>query len=119
MIAEQIRWALDQLPPARHIKLYNSGNFFDPNAIPPEDYEQIAELVSGFDTVIVESLVKQLQEDTNERAKRARVLFASGLATRNEARNIAGLTPLAPERGDALAAVTTISRDSLQARTTP
>ena len=55
MIAEQIRWALDQLPPARHVKLYNSGNFFDPNAIPPEDYEEIAELVSGFDTVIVES----------------------------------------------------------------
>ena len=55
MIAEQIRWALEQMPPARHIKLYNSGNFFDPNAIPPEDYQEIAELVSGFDTVIVES----------------------------------------------------------------
>lgn len=55
MIAEQIRWALEHLPPAKHIKLYNSGNFFDPHAIPPEDYQEIAELVSGFDTVIVES----------------------------------------------------------------
>ncbi len=54
-VAEQIRWALGQLPPARHIKLYNSGNFFDPNAIPPDDYPAIAELVSGFKTVIVES----------------------------------------------------------------
>ncbi len=54
-IAGQIRHALDRLPPARHIKLYNSGNFFDPGAIPEEDYREIADAVSGFDTVIVES----------------------------------------------------------------
>lgn len=54
-IPEQIRWALDQLPPAREIKLYNSGNFFDRKAIPPEDYPAIAELIRGFDTVIVEN----------------------------------------------------------------
>ncbi len=54
-IPAQIRWALKQLPPAREIKLYNSGNFFDKKAIPPEDYAAIAELVRGFETVIVEN----------------------------------------------------------------
>lgn len=54
-IPEQIRWALAQLPVAKHIKLYNSGNFFDPLAIPPCDYPAIAELVRAFDTVIVEN----------------------------------------------------------------
>lgn len=54
-IPEQIRWSLEQLSPAREIKLYNSGNFFDPKAIPPEDYPAIADLVRGFDNVIVEN----------------------------------------------------------------
>ncbi len=54
-ILEQIRYALSQLSPARHIKLYNSGNFFDRQAIPPEDYVAIARLVAGFATVIVEN----------------------------------------------------------------
>jgi len=54
-IPAQIDVALDRLPPARHIKLYNSGNFFDRKAIPPSDYDAIAERVVGFDTVIVEN----------------------------------------------------------------
>ena len=54
-IPGQMRWALDQMPPARHIKLYNSGNFFDRRAIPPEDCEEIASIVEPFETVIVES----------------------------------------------------------------
>jgi hypothetical protein len=54
-IPEQIRWGLAQLPPAREIKLYNSGNFFDRKAIPADDYAAIAVLVRGFDTVIVEN----------------------------------------------------------------
>src|SRR5690242_17068687 len=37
-IPEQIDYALERLPPAAHVKLYNSGNFFDKRAIPPEDY---------------------------------------------------------------------------------
>jgi uncharacterized Fe-S cluster-containing MiaB family protein len=41
-IPEQIEFALRQLPPARHIKLYNSGSFFDRRAIPPEDFPAIA-----------------------------------------------------------------------------
>ncbi|HIE95793.1 MAG TPA: radical SAM protein [Planctomycetes bacterium] len=54
-IPQQIRHAIEQFPPAQHIKLYNSGNFFDAQAIPPEDYEEIASLVSSFNTVIVEN----------------------------------------------------------------
>ena len=53
-IPEQIRWGLAQLPPAQHLKLYNSGNFFDPAAIPPADYGAIAELAAPFERVIVE-----------------------------------------------------------------
>jgi hypothetical protein len=53
-IPEQISWALEQMPHARHIKLYNSGSFFDGRAIPESDYHDIAALVSRFETVIVE-----------------------------------------------------------------
>src|SRR5437868_894768 len=53
-IPTQIDHALARLPPARHIKLYNSGNFFDPQAIPPEDFPEIARRVRGFRTVVVE-----------------------------------------------------------------
>ena len=54
-IPEQIEFALRELPPARHIKLYNSGSFFDAQAIPSEDYSAIAALVNPFERVIVES----------------------------------------------------------------
>jgi radical SAM enzyme (TIGR01210 family) len=54
-IPAQIDFALSQLPPARHIKLYNSANFFDPMSIPVSDYARIAERVRGFQSVIVEN----------------------------------------------------------------
>jgi archaeosine synthase beta-subunit len=54
-IPDQIEWALERIGNAKHLKLYNSGSFFDGRAIPEEDYEKIASLVSGFETVIVES----------------------------------------------------------------
>jgi archaeosine synthase beta-subunit len=54
-VAQQIRTALAELPPARQIKLYNAGSFFDPQQIPSEDDEEIAEIVAGFDRVIVEA----------------------------------------------------------------
>lgn len=54
-IPNQIEWALRNLPEVRHIKLYNSGSFFDKNAIPDKDYARIASLVADFETVIVES----------------------------------------------------------------
>jgi len=53
-IPAQIEYALDRLPPARQIKLYNSGSFFDRGAIPVEGYDSIARLVDGFERVIVE-----------------------------------------------------------------
>lgn len=53
-IAAQIEWALGRLPPARHIKLYNAGNFFDAQAIPPGELPLIAQLVAPFETVIIE-----------------------------------------------------------------
>jgi archaeosine synthase beta-subunit len=54
-IAGQIEYALARLPPARHIKLYNAGNFFDAQAIPRAEWPHIAELLDPFQTVIIES----------------------------------------------------------------
>lgn len=62
-IPAQIRHALGQLPPARHVKLYNNGNFFDRRAIPPDDHLAIAELVRDFQTVIVENHPKLCTDD--------------------------------------------------------
>jgi radical SAM enzyme (TIGR01210 family) len=61
-IPDQIEWALEQMPEAKHVKLYNSGSFFDVRAIPQEDYKRIASLVSNFETVIVESHPKLIDE---------------------------------------------------------
>ena len=61
-IPEQIAWALAQMPQAKHIKLYNSGSFFDIKAIPEADYEAIALLLENFETVIVESHPKFITE---------------------------------------------------------
>lgn len=54
-IPEQIRWARHHASPTPNVKLYNSGNFFDSQAIPPEDYPHIADLLKEFRTVLVES----------------------------------------------------------------
>lgn len=60
-IPAQIDRALSEIgaragaPVVRKIKLYNSGSFFDPRAIPPGDYPAIAERVRPFARVIVES----------------------------------------------------------------
>ncbi len=54
-IPKQIEWALEQMPEVKQIKLYNSGSFFDEKAIPVKDYKDIASLVSGFETVVVEA----------------------------------------------------------------
>jgi radical SAM enzyme (TIGR01210 family) len=53
-IPGQIAWALGQLPPAQHLKLYNAGSFFDQRAIPPADYPEIARLAAPYERVIVE-----------------------------------------------------------------
>ncbi len=54
-IPAQIDYACERLPRANHLKLYNAGNFFDPQAIPREDYIDIARRVRKFTTVIVEN----------------------------------------------------------------
>ena len=50
------------MPKTKHLKLYNSGSFFDERAIPEVDYKRIASLVNDFDTVIVESHPKLINE---------------------------------------------------------
>lgn len=54
-IPAQIDHALDRLSPAKHVKLYNAGSFFDPHAIPPDDYPAIIQRLARFETVIVEN----------------------------------------------------------------
>jgi hypothetical protein len=54
-IPKQIEWALEQMPDVKHLKLYNSGSFFDSRAIPEDDYKGIASLLKDFETIIVES----------------------------------------------------------------
>jgi radical SAM enzyme (TIGR01210 family) len=61
-IPEQIEWALNQIPDVKHLKLYNSGSFFDTGAIPVKDHKRIADLLSHFETVIVESHPKLINE---------------------------------------------------------
>lgn len=87
-IPAQIDYALERLGAAKHIKLYNSGNFFDPSAIPPEDYATIAERVKGFATVIVEnhpklcgSRVPQFIEALRASGSQATLEVAMGLET--------------------------------------
>ena len=57
-IAAQILHALQRLPSIAqahsHLKLYNAGSFFDPRAIPPEEYPAIASLAAPFRRTIVE-----------------------------------------------------------------
>ena len=55
-IPKQIEFALAQLGGRpEQIKLYNSGSFFDPAAIPPVDYPDIAHRVFFAKHVVVES----------------------------------------------------------------
>jgi radical SAM enzyme (TIGR01210 family) len=53
-IAAQVAYALDRLPTARHVKLYNAGNFFDAQAIPPGDLPAVAERLAAYRSVIIE-----------------------------------------------------------------
>jgi hypothetical protein len=58
-IAVQIASAADEIarrgaPRPSTVKLYNAGSFFDPRAVPEDDYDGIAGRLGGFDEVIVE-----------------------------------------------------------------
>ncbi len=62
-IGDQIDYALLRLGHATHIKLYNSGNFFDRKAIPPGELPAIAARLAGFDRVIVECHPRLCRDD--------------------------------------------------------
>jgi archaeosine synthase beta-subunit len=62
-IPSQIDFALSQLPPARVLKLYNSGSFFDARAIPVEDHPAIADRANNFARLIVENHPALVSDD--------------------------------------------------------
>jgi radical SAM enzyme (TIGR01210 family) len=62
-IAAQLDFALARLPAARRIKLYNSGSFFDPRAIPRRDRPAIAARLAAFERVVVECHPALVGED--------------------------------------------------------
>ncbi len=78
-VAQQIRTALADLPLSRHIKLYNAGSFFDPQQIPPEDDEEIADVVAGFERVIVEAHPAFLSGVYADRCRRLKSLLRGRL----------------------------------------
>jgi hypothetical protein len=45
----------DRDEPIAQLKIYNAGSFFDPRAVPLEDYDEIAARLAGLSRVIVES----------------------------------------------------------------
>jgi hypothetical protein len=53
-VAEQVEWALAELPLVPSVKIYNAGSFFDTRAISQNDRARIAQLVKGRKTLIVE-----------------------------------------------------------------
>jgi len=64
MIPAQIDYALERgRPRPQHIKLYNSGSFFDRGAIPKEDYPEIARRVRQFSRVILECHPKLVTDE--------------------------------------------------------
>jgi radical SAM enzyme (TIGR01210 family) len=54
-ILQQVDYALARLEPAEHVKLYNSGNFFDRQAIPAGEIPNIAARLAEFGRVVVET----------------------------------------------------------------
>jgi hypothetical protein len=82
-IPAQIVFALSQLPPARVLKLYNSGSFFDSRAIPLEDHSAIADRANNFERLIVENHPALVGDDClrfQDRLK-CRLEIAMGLET--------------------------------------
>jgi archaeosine synthase beta-subunit len=84
-IPKQIKRAMQNFSGVKHIKLYNSGSFFDVNAIPMDDYPEIADLLANFETVIVESHPKLINARTLSFKKmlKPRLEVALGLETVN------------------------------------
>ena len=82
-IVRQIDYALERLPHADVIKLYNNGNFFDTKAISPEEYPVIINRISNYKRVVVENhpkLCNNLCIEFNEMLD-AKLEVAMGLET--------------------------------------
>ena len=82
-ISAQIGFGLSQLPAARVLKLYNSGSFFDPRAIPVEDHPAISDRANNFERLIVENHPALVDDDClrfRDRLK-CRLEIAMGLET--------------------------------------
>jgi radical SAM enzyme (TIGR01210 family) len=76
------------------MKLYNAGSFFDPRAVPPADYDEIAAALAGLSRVVVEShpaLIGPRVDrwlsalDGSHRGRRATLEVAMGLETAHPA----------------------------------
>jgi radical SAM enzyme (TIGR01210 family) len=75
-IPQQIDYALSRLPARpQQVKLYNSGSFFDPTAIPLADYTAVAQKVSCAAHLVVESHPRLIGES----ALKLRDLLSSSL----------------------------------------
>lgn len=86
-IPRQIQTAIEELPPFTSIKLYNSGNFFDARAIPPNDLPTIANMVQRYSDCIVENHPKLVSQGCIEFAQQiapAQLEVAIGLETCHE-----------------------------------
>jgi len=86
-IPAQMRFALEKLPSANVLKLYNAGSFFDRASIPKEDYGEIASLARGFERVIVEchpALVGESNLRFRDLLGGPQLEVAIGLETANE-----------------------------------
>lgn len=80
-IPVQLEHALARLAPASSLKLFNSGSFFDPGAIPVEDFPRIASLADPFAHILVESHTAFIGENCLEfsRMLKGRLEVAIGL----------------------------------------
>ncbi len=86
-IPAQLRYALERLPAANVLKLYNAGSFFDRASIPRGDHEEIASLARGFESVVVEchpALVGESSLRFRDLLGGPRLQIALGLETANE-----------------------------------
>lgn len=86
-IPAQMRFALERLPSANVLKLYNAGSFFDRAAIPRGDHAEIASLARGFRRVVVEchpALVGESSLRFRDLLGGAELQVALGLETANE-----------------------------------
>ncbi len=85
VIAKQVKNALEELPRAKHLKLYNAGSFFDRQSIPKQDTIDIADELAlrEYETLIVEAHPKLIGTPCIEFAEYAQpqLEVAMGLET--------------------------------------